>query len=154
MLILSLGGIKEMQIKDNKFKNSDVQFNFSWNHQYETVTIFIYLFYFMASPVVYGSSWARGWIATAAAGLCSNHGNCGSELHLWPTLQLSATPNPLPTEWGQESNPHLHGYYVGFLTCWATIGTPMIILFLFLSFFFLHFLGLLPWHMEVPRLGV
>ena len=25
---------------------------------------------------------------------------------------------------------------------------------IFFFFFFLHFLGLLPWHMEVPRLGV
>ena len=31
-------------------------------------------------------------------------------------------PDLEPTEGGQESNPHLHGHYVGFLTHWATLG--------------------------------
>ena len=28
---------------------------------------------------------------------------------LWPTLQLTATPDPSPTAYGQGSNPHPHG---------------------------------------------
>ena len=30
----------------------------------------------------------------------------------------------LPTKRGQELNPHPQRHYVGFLTCWATTGTP------------------------------
>ena len=43
----------------------------------------------------YGSSWARGWIRAVAAGLPHNHSNTRSELHLRPTLQLTAMPDPL-----------------------------------------------------------
>ena len=50
----------------------------------------------MAVPVVYGSSWARGQIGAAAAGLCYSHSNTGSELHLPPTPQLVAMLNPNP----------------------------------------------------------
>ena len=32
--------------------------------------------------------------------------------------------DPWPTELGQRSNPHPHRHYVGFLTHWATVGTP------------------------------
>jgi len=62
------------------------------------------------------SSWARDRRRTAAAGLCLNHGNAGSELHLRPTPQLVTMPDPEPTEQGQRSNPHPHGHYVGSLT--------------------------------------
>ena len=35
-----------------------------------------------------------------------------------------AMPGPKLAEWGQGSNPHPHGHYVGLLThCWATVGT-------------------------------
>ena len=37
---------------------------------------------------------------------------------------LMATLHPFPTEWGQGLNLHPYGYYVRFLTHWATIGTP------------------------------
>ena len=43
-------------------------------------------FLFTAVSDAYGSSWARGWIAAAAAGLHHCHCNAGSELHLWPTM--------------------------------------------------------------------
>ena len=45
---------------------------------------------FRATPAAYGSSQARGRIGAIAAGLCHNHGNTGSEPHLWPTPQLTA----------------------------------------------------------------
>ena len=65
----------------------------------------------MATPVAYDNSQARGWIGAAAAGLCHSH-NTRSKPHLQPT------------EWGQGSNPHSRGDSVGFLTRWATVGTP------------------------------
>ena len=58
---------------------------------------FIYLFLsfcpFRATPSVYGGSQVRGPIETETTDLCHSHSNTGSELHLWPTLQLTATPN-------------------------------------------------------------
>ena len=71
---------------------------------------FLFFFFFRAASVVYGSSQARGQIGTAAASLHHSHSNRGSELHLQPTSQLMAMPEPRPTERGQGSNPHPHGY--------------------------------------------
>ena len=39
-----------------------------------------------------------------------SHSNARSELHLLPTPQLITTLDPRPTEQGQGSNPHPHGY--------------------------------------------
>ena len=39
------------------------------------------IFNFMATPAAYGSSWARGQIGAAAAGLHHCHGNTGSRPH-------------------------------------------------------------------------
>jgi len=39
------------------------------------------------------SSLSRGRIVAAAAGLHHSHSNAGSELHLQPTPQLTATPD-------------------------------------------------------------
>ena len=44
----------------------------------------------------------RGRIGATAAGLHHVHSNVGSELHLWPTLQLTAMPD-------QGLNRHPHG---------------------------------------------
>ena len=56
-------------------------------------------FLFRATPVAYGGSQARGQIRTTAAGLyyshSHSHSRTGSEPCLWPTLQLTATLNPL-----------------------------------------------------------
>ena len=47
---------------------------------------FFFLFWsflsFRTAPTAYGGSQARGPIRTVAAGLCQNHSNAGSELHL------------------------------------------------------------------------
>ena len=75
-------------------------------------TLFLFVFCFIAAPVAHRSSW----------GLHQSHGNTGSKLHLWPMMQLAATPDPEPTEWGQGSNPYPHS--VKSLTRWATTGTP------------------------------
>ena len=45
-----------------------------------------------AAPTAYGGSQARGGIGAGATGLRQSHNNAGSELHLQPTPQLTATP--------------------------------------------------------------
>ena len=50
--------------------------------------------------MAYGGSQARGRIGAVAAGLHLSHSNTGSKLHLRPTPQLMATPDPSPTEGG------------------------------------------------------
>ena len=64
----------------------------------------------MAAPAAYGSSQARGQIGAIAVGLHHSQSNKGSELHLQPTLQLVVMLNLQPTDRGQGSNPHPHGY--------------------------------------------
>ena len=43
-------------------------------------------------PAAAGSSQARGQIWATAAGLYHSHSSVASELYLWPTPQLMATP--------------------------------------------------------------
>ena len=71
------------------------------------VLVFVFcLFAFSrAAPTAYGGSQARGQIGATAAGLHHSHNNAGSEPHLQPTSQLTATPDRQPTEQGQGSNP-------------------------------------------------
>ena len=38
-------------------------------------------------------------------------------------LQLAAMLDPQPTQQGQGSNLQLHGYYIGSLTCQATMAS-------------------------------
>ena len=56
----------------------------------------IYLFFclFRAAFVAYGGFQARGQIGAVAASLNHSHSNVGSELHLRPTPQLMAMPDP------------------------------------------------------------
>ena len=44
-----------------------------------------FFFFLRAALAAYGSSWARGQIEAAAAGLYHSHSNTGFELHLLPT---------------------------------------------------------------------
>ena len=64
--------------------------------------LFICLFAFSgAAPMAaYGGSQSRGLIGAVDAGLHQSHsnvGSMGSELHLQPTPQLTATPDPYLT---------------------------------------------------------
>ena len=73
--------------------------------------LFVCLFLlFRTTPMAYGSSQTRDQIGATAAGLCHSHSNAGSELSLQPTPQLTAIPDPRPTEQGQRSNPYPHGF--------------------------------------------
>ena len=49
---------------------------------------------FRAAPAANRGSQARGPIGATAAGLHHSHSNAGSEWHLRPTPQLTATPDP------------------------------------------------------------
>ena len=69
----------------------------TWFNQIQLFFLLMnFFFLFMAVPVAYGNSWARGWIEAAAAGLHHSHchDNTGSEPHLRPMLQLVATLDP------------------------------------------------------------
>ena len=61
------------------------------------ISVYIILFFpliFRAAPAAYGSSQARCLIGAIADGLCLSHSNVGSEPHLQPTPDLTATPDP------------------------------------------------------------
>ena len=56
---------------------------------------FILFFVFsMAALTAHGGSQARGLIGAVDTSLYHSHSNAGSELHLQPTPQLTATPDP------------------------------------------------------------
>ena len=56
---------------------------------------FFCLFVFSrATLVAHGGSQARGRIGAVASSLRHGHSNAGSEPHLRPTPQLTATPDP------------------------------------------------------------
>ena len=83
----------------------------------QSVSSFFFLFcLFRAAPVAYGGSQGRGLVRAVAVGLCQSHSTSGSEPRLQPTPQLTAMPDPWPTERGQGSDPHPHGYQLELLT--------------------------------------
>ena len=61
--------------------------------------------------MAYGSSQANGQIRAIDTGLHHSHSNAWSQPRPQPTLQLMATPDPWPTEWGQGSSLHPHGHW-------------------------------------------
>ena len=71
-----------------------------------SMSIIIYLFYFFLVflpflgllPMACVGSQARGPIGAVATGLQQSHSNAGSKLHLRPTAQLTAMPDPSPTD--------------------------------------------------------
>ena len=58
--------------------------------------VFFFSFLFRAIPVAYGSSYTRGPIRVAAAGLCHSNATATSETRLQPMPQLAATPDSNP----------------------------------------------------------
>ena len=55
---------------------------------------FFFFVFSRAAPMAHGGSQARGLIGAVATGLRESHSNMGSEPRLWPTLQLTAMPDP------------------------------------------------------------
>ena len=88
------------------------------NYQSQALCVYILHFFFFfsflfvlfrAAPTAYGGSWATGLIAAVvAASLLQRRQNARSEPRLRPTPQLTAMPDPQPTERGQGSNPQPH----------------------------------------------
>ena len=125
--------------------------------------LFFCLFAFSrAAPMAHGGSQGRGLIGAVAASLHHSHSNARSKPRLWPTPQHTATPDPQPTEQARDGtcilmdtsrvcNPLSHKgtsiFHIFFLSF-------SFFFFIFIFFVFLPFLGPLPQHMEVPRLGV
>ena len=94
-----------------------------WRPRSDPITMHDFSFFFFFLFVLLGLHlWHMkvprlgGQIRAVAAGLHHSHGNTRSELHLRPTPDKAATMDPQPTEQGQESNPHPHGYLIGFLS--------------------------------------
>ena len=78
------------------------------------IPVFCFFFFclFRATPATPGSSQARDLIGATAVSLPHSHNkarSARSELHLRPTPQLTAMPDPCLTEPGQGLNPHPHG---------------------------------------------
>ena len=77
---------------------------------------FFFFFAFQATLEAHGGSQARSQIGATAVSLYHSHSHNHShshvefELHLQPTQQLTAMLDHYPTEQGQGSNPHPHGY--------------------------------------------
>ena len=89
---------------------SDIGNNLAVRLQHMTFFFFLCLFAISwAAPLAYGVSQARGRIGAVATRLHQSHSNLGSELRLQPTPQLTARPDPQPTEQGQGSIPKPHG---------------------------------------------
>ena len=72
---------------------------------------FFSLCLFRATPEACGGSQARALIGAVATGLRQSHSNARFKPSLRPTAQLTATPDPQPTEQGQGLNPQPHGSY-------------------------------------------
>ena len=54
----------------------------------------LFVVFSRAACKAYGGSQVRGLIRAIAAGLHHSHSNTGSEPYLWPTPQLTTTPDP------------------------------------------------------------
>ena len=96
----------------------------SWTRAASTPEIFFFLS--VATP---GSSQARGWTGAAAASLHRNHSNVDSPM--WIPSHVFDLCHSLWQHWilnppskARDQTRYLHRHYVGFLTCWATKGTP------------------------------
>ena len=88
--------------------------------------LFVCLFAFSrAPPMAYGGSQARGPVGAVATSLHYSHSNARYKLHLQPTRQLVAMPDPL-THWVRPGiKPKTSWFLVGFVNHWATMGTPL-----------------------------
>ena len=71
-------------------------------NRFTGLKIKLFFFLFRATHTAHGSFQSRG--------LHHSHSSAGSKLCVQSTPQLTAMPNPLPTEEGQGLNPHPHGY--------------------------------------------
>ena len=94
---------------ENHFSSSYQEARSMSSFYFYTLDLIFYHFFFLsfllfrAAPAAYGGYQARGRIGATAAGRHHSHSNAESEpLCLQPTPQLTATPDPRPTEQGQN----------------------------------------------------
>jgi len=66
----------------------------AFNKGLHITKIFSFFAFSRAAPVAYGGSQARGPIGAVVTSLHQSHSNARSELHLQPTPQLTAAPDP------------------------------------------------------------
>ena len=64
------------------------------NHHWFLFFHFFVFCLFRSAPMGYEGSQAQGRIGATTASLCHSHSHTGSESCLWPTPQLTATPDP------------------------------------------------------------
>ena len=115
-MFLNVSGITSPSRKDSVPSSQNIGCSF--------FVLFCFPFLFRAVPAAYESSQTRCRIGAAAAGLCHNHSNTGSELYLQPMPQLAAMPDPL-THWVRpENEPASSWILVRFWSCWVTMGSP------------------------------
>ena len=121
--------------------------------------LFFFVLFFRVTPEAYGSSQARGQIEAAAAGLSHGHSGTASEPRLTYTTAHGNTRSL--THW---TRPGIKPISSWILARFVTAEPQQELLFCdkmyslgFFLFFFgggLLFLGPLPRHKEIPRLGV
>ena len=98
-----------LDYKEEKVECSDKDFGL-WNKRgYESWFYFFFFLLFRVAPATHGWSQAQDRIGATAASLHHSHSPARSKLSIRPTLQLTATPDPQPTEQGQGLNLQLHG---------------------------------------------
>ena len=73
----------EISKKSKKCENTEISCYF-----------ILLIYFFRTTPVAYGSSQVRGRVGAVAASLHHSHSNTGSNMHLQPTPQLMAMPDP------------------------------------------------------------
>ena len=71
---------------------------------YINILSLFFSFLFRAKPTAYGGSQGRGQIRAVASNLQDNNSNAGSELHLQPTQQFMAMPDPNPLSKAKDRN--------------------------------------------------
>ena len=109
--------LKRRDLSITRYSYPGIVINYLWlPWSLYPIRIYTFFFFFLiATPVVYGSSWARGQIRTTAAGLHHSHSYAGSKPHLqhWvlnprmeardQTLILTGTVSdskPTESQWG------------------------------------------------------
>ena len=91
----------------------------SINFLFLLMYLFIFCFFFRATPTAYGGSQARGPIGAVATNLRHSHSNARFEPHLRPTPQLMAMLDPL-THRVRSGIKHASSWIlVGFLNHWS-----------------------------------
>ena len=99
--------------------------------QVDLLHSFFFFFLFRVAPAAMEVPRLGCWTGAAGAGLHHSHSNGASELHLQPTPQLTAMLDGSLTHWaGPGIEPSSSWIPVGFVTCWATVGTPRTLTFL------------------------